>query len=196
MSGEFLQIEIEGNIEAVASLDEQLQFASAVALTETARDAQDASIRAILSFFTVRSTWYLPSSPFGVRFRPADKSKLEAEVRSGAPWLDLHETGGTKLPLGKYLAVPTRFARPNERDIIPSDRRPRNLQHAVVIRTRSGSLVLAQRTPAGLIPMYVLTPRARIRRESTVVDPVMDTFAKEFPVNFSRALEAAIRTAK
>jgi hypothetical protein len=193
MAADFLQIAVEGDLEAVASLDEQLQFACATALTQTAQDAQDASIQAILSFFTVRSAWYLPSSPLGVRFRPADKSGLEAEVTAGAPWLAMFEQGVTRFPAGQFIAVPTRYVRPNERDIIPSSLRPRNLRGAFVFRTRSGSLVLAVRTPEGVVPMYVLTPRARIRRESPVVDPVTNTVERNFPVNFSRALDEGLR---
>jgi hypothetical protein len=196
MAEELFQTEVSGDVKAVSSMDEQLLFASALALTKTGQAGQQASIDAILKFFTVRSTWYQPSSPFGVRFRPATKANLETDVESAAPWLQLHETGGIKTPRGRMLAIPTRFVRPDARALIPASRRPRNIRNPVVIRSRSGSLILAERQGERLIPLYVLTPRARIRRESVVIDPVTDTFNREFPANFSRSLEKALETAK
>ena len=215
-------VEVTGDIRGVLSLDRQLVYAAARALTQTAKQSQAASIEAIKSTFTTRGSWYLPSSRFGIRIDPATKQKLEAVVKTAADWLALHETGGDKTPLGKFIAIPTSNVRRSEGQIIPPELRPRNLDRAFVLTLKPGTSKATQRNRArGRTPfaaragpegtrilfqrygsgrgdiraMYILERRARIRKRSTVIEPTVRTVASRLGPNFAEALAEALRTA-
>jgi hypothetical protein len=186
-------------VEKLLSLDRQLNFAAARALTETAKQAQDSSLRAIQATFTTRNRWFLPSNRFGLRVRAARKDNLEATLGTAADWLALHETAGTKVPRGQFIAIPTSNVRRNKRQIIPRAQRPRNLKRSFLIKTKSGLTVLFQRKGRGrksdIVAMYVMEPRARIKKESTVTVVAEKVVARRFGPTFDKALREALATA-
>jgi hypothetical protein len=194
------KVEASGDIRAALSLDRQLVYAAALALTKTAKESQAASIEAIKRTFTTRGTWYLPSSKFGIRISPATKEKLEAAVITAADWLIPHETGEDKVAQdGGLLAVPIvgpGRPRPTWGSKVRSDLKPRALgRRGVVIETRRGPVLFA-RQDRRLVAFYGLERRARIRKRSTVVEPTIKTVDKYFGVNFAASLAEALRTAK
>lgn len=93
-------VEVSGDVRAVVTFDQQLTYAAARALTQTAKDSQTASVEAIRRTFTTRGAWYMPGNRFGVRITPATKARLEGAVRTAADWLIPHETGEDKVASG------------------------------------------------------------------------------------------------
>lgn len=194
------RVEASGDIKAALSLDKQLVYAAARAATKTAQDSQAASIDAIRQTFTTRGTWYQPSSRFGVRITPATVGHLEASVRTAADWLIPHETGEDKVAQGGgLLAVPIvgpGRPRPTFGSKVRADLKPRALGgRGVVLETRGGPVLFARQNKR-LVAMYGLERRAHIRKQSTVIEPTVQTVAKKFGDNYAAAISEALRTAK
>lgn len=194
------RVETSGDIAAALTLDRQLVFAAARALTKTAQDSQSASIAAIRQTFTTRGTWYLPSGRFGVRITPATRERLETAVRMAADWLIPHEAGEDKVAAGGgLLAIPMvgpGRPRPSQRAKVRRDLKPRALgQRGVVIETRRGPVLFA-RQDKRLVAFYGLERRARIRKRSTVIEPTIQTVARNFGGNLAEAIVEALRTAR
>ena len=179
----------------------QLPFAIAKGLTQTAKDAQAAVIGELPQKFTVRGNWSKPSNKFGIKVKAATKTKQVAEIGTNADWLALHETAGIKTPKGTNIAIPTSNVRRTKRQIIQRSQRPRNLRgkRDVVLQTRSGA-VLYQRKYKGkrskLVPLYNLERRAKIRKNSPVIEPTKRIVRLRFKGNFNKALDFAMKTAK
>jgi hypothetical protein len=193
-------VETSGDIAGVLTLDRQLVYAAARALTQTAKQSQANSIAAIRQTFTTRGTWYLPSGRFGIRITPATKERLEAALRTAADWLIPHETGEDKVAQGGgLLAVPIVGAgrpRPTFGSKVRADLKPRALGgRGVVIETRRGPVLFA-RQDRRLVAFYGLERRARIRKRSTVIEPTIQTVDKNFGRNYAEAIAEALRTAK
>jgi hypothetical protein len=194
------RVEASGDIAAALSLDRQLVYAAARALTKTAQDSQAASIVAIRRTFTTRGTWYLPSGRFGVRITPATRERLEAAVKTAADWLIPHETGEDKVARGGgMLAIPVvgpgrpRLSRGAK---VRANLKPRALGgRGVVLETRRGPVLFA-RQDRRLVAFYGLERRARIRKRSTVIGPTIQTVAGNFGDNLATAIAEALRTAK
>jgi hypothetical protein len=194
------KVEASGDIAAALSLDRQLVYAAARALTKTAQDSQTASIAAIRQTFTTRGTWYLPSGRFGIRITPATVARLEAAVRTAADWLIPHETGEDKVVQGGgLLAIPMvgpGRPRPTFGSKVQRDLKPRALGgRGVVIETRRGPVLFA-RQDRRLVAFYGLERRAKIRKHSTVIEPTIETVSKNFGDNFAAGLAEALKTAK
>jgi hypothetical protein len=192
--------EVSGDVRGLLTLDDQLVYAAARALTQTAKDSQAASIEAIRRTFTTRGTWYLPGSRFGVRITPATKGRLEAAVKTAADWLIPHETGEDKVASGGgLLAIPLAGRgrpRPSHGAKVRADLKPRALGgRGVVIETRRGPVLFA-RQDRRLVAFYGLERRAKIRRRSTVIEPTVQTVGQNFGDNLAEALAEALRTAK
>jgi hypothetical protein len=193
-------VETSGDLRGVLTFDSQLLYAAAVALTKTTKQSQSEVIDTIRRTFTTRGTWYLPSSRFGVRITPATKERLESSLKTGADWLIPHETGQDKVAQGGgLLAVPIvgpGRPRPTRASKVRADLKPSALgRRGVVLQTRGGP-VLFYRQDRRLVAFYGLERRARIRKRSTVIEPTVQTFGKQFGPNFAEAVAEALRTAK
>lgn len=100
-------VETSGDPRGVLTLDSQLVYAAAAALTRTTKQSQGEVVDTIRRTFTTRGSWYLPSSKFGVRITAATKARLESTLKTAADWLIPHETGEDKTARGGgLLAVP------------------------------------------------------------------------------------------
>lgn len=93
---------LTATLDALAT--DQLPYASAVAVTRTAWDAQKAIVAEMPSRFTLRRDWILK----GVMVIPATKNNLRAVVYDRDKFMVKQETGGVQVNLNgrKYLAVP------------------------------------------------------------------------------------------
>jgi hypothetical protein len=184
-----------------ARMARQLPFATAVALTKTAQEAQKETIDTLDDKFTIRTGWAKPSNKFGIKIKPAKKTNLVAVVGTDADWLEKFETGKDKLPRGRNLAIPTGNVRRTKRDLIQKSQRPNALRskRTFVLKTKSGN-VLFQRKFKGkrsqIIALYNLEKRARIRRNSPVYDPVKRIVVRNLGRNFTRALADALKNAR
>lgn len=193
-------VEVSGDVRGLLTLDDQLVYAAARALTQTAKDSQTASVEAIRRTFTTRGAWYMPGNRFGVRVTPATKERLEGAVRTAADWLIPHETGEDKVASGGgLLAVPLvgrGRPRPSRGAKVRADLKPRALGgRGVVIDTRRGPVLFA-RQDRRLVAFYGLERRARIRKRSTVIEPTVRTFDGNFGGRLAEAIAEALRTAK
>jgi hypothetical protein len=192
-------VETSGDVRGLLRLDDQLLYAAAVALTKTTKQSQAKVIDAIRRTFTTRGSWYLPGSRFGIRITPAAKERLESTLKTAADWLIPHETGEDKTAQGGgLLAIPLvgpGKPRPTWGSTVRADLKPRALgDKGVVLQTRNGP-VLFYRQDRRLVAFYGLERRARIRKRSTVIEPTVRTFGKQFGPNFATAVAEALRTA-
>lgn len=88
----------------------QVPFATARALTWTAKESQKAIADAMPRTFNVTKKWWLQKQPTGIKVKSAKKAELEAIVYSMAYFLKLQEEGGTKIPMkGRGILIPTQL---------------------------------------------------------------------------------------
>lgn len=188
---------------SAAEIAKQIDFGTAVGLTETAKQGQKAVQSALPGTFTIRGSWWQQSNKFGIKIKPAKKTDLSSEVRTQADWLEMHEKGGTKTARGGSLAIPTENVRRNKRQIIPRAQRPRALKNTFVLNTPKGR-VLFQRfkrkvgtyngKPTRIKALYALEPRARIRRQSTFHDPIEKVVRRDRGDNIRKGIARAFAT--
>lgn len=175
-----------------------LNFGTARGLTKTAGEAQQASIGAIKGTFTVRSPWYEPRTPVGIKREIATPANLKARVHTSARFLQLHETGGDKIPYKNYLAIPTANARKTKQSKIPPRLMPKNLRNAFVIVTKGGVRLLCVRKSTGkkasrgVIPMYVLVKKSRIKEQSVFYKPIEKVVLRRLSQNVADSVAAAL----
>lgn len=184
-----------------AAINKQLDFGTAVGLTKTAQQGQQAVLGALRGTFTLRGSWFNPSNKFGIRVKPAKKNDLVAAVQTNADWLITHEEGTDKRPTrGQNIAVPTDQVRRNKRLIIPRGQRPRGLNtKAFVLQTKHGP-VLAQRITRGprkgIVVLYGLERSVHIKKQSTFREPIQKVVDRRLGENIAKGIEFALRTAK
>jgi hypothetical protein len=196
----FASVKVTKNFTS-AQMAKQLPFAIASALTKTAGQARRGVIRELPGKFTIRTDWARPTNKFGIKIKPATKQKPVAEVGTDADWLEKFETGKDKLPRGQHLAIPTVNVRRTKRSIIQRSQRPNALRgkRTFILNTKSGR-VLFQRKFKGkrsnIVALYNLERRARIRKNSPVIEPVKRIVARNLGRNFTEALANALKTAR
>jgi hypothetical protein len=100
---------------------------------------------------------------------------------------------------GGLLAVPLvgrGRPRPSRGAKVRADLKPRALAgRGAVIDTRRGPVLFA-RQDRRLVAFYGLERRARIRKRSTVIEPTVRTFDRNFGGRLAEAIAEALRTAK
>lgn len=175
-----------------------INFGTAVALTKTAKEGQAAVLGSLKGTFTLRGRWFEPGNKFGIKIKPARPTDLSAEVRTMADWLLPHEEGKDRLPQGSSLAVPTDQVRRNKRLIISRGQRPKGLgSKAFVLQTKRGP-VLAQRISRGkrkgLIVLYGLEKRVRIKKQETFYPPIRKVVERRLGLNIQREVAKALAT--
>lgn len=184
-----------------SSIQKNIRFGVAVGLTKTAKDGQTAVLDSLKSTFELRGSWFNPGNKFGIKIKGANKTNMEAQVRTLADWLVLHETGGVKRPRGENLAIPTENVRRNKRLIIPRGQRPAALRNkrTFVLHTKRGK-VLFQRKYKGkrsqIVALYNLEPRARIRKESTFFAPIRNVVNRSLMRNITAEVKKALASAR
>ena len=177
----------------------QSDFGTAVGLTKTAKQAQDAVVSSLRSTFTLRGNWFEQRNKFGIKITPARKDKLQAEVKTAADWLEAHEEGTDKTGQGR-LAIPTDQVRRNKRMIIPRGQRPKGLaSKAFILETKKGP-VLAQRLMKGkrkgLIILYGLEKTVKIKKRSTFHEPIKKVVKSNLKDNIRTGIAMAFATAR
>lgn len=184
---------------SAAEIFKQITFGTAVGLTNTAKDAQKASVDAIKSTFTTRGTWFQQNMKHGIKITPATKANLQAAVHTLADWLEIHEKGGTKTPRGRNLTVPSFAIRPRgSRKIIRAAQRARALLasgKAFILDTPKGEVIARQRGRGGRLEvLYGLEPQVKIRRQSTFFDPIDRTVKRRLHPNIEAGIKRAFAT--
>jgi hypothetical protein len=198
-------------VRALERAEKEIQFATAKALTKSAQDVQAAVIDKLPEQFTLRTGWYKPNTPYGFKIRMATKQDLEAVVYTKAPWMLLHEEGGTKRSAqGKRLAIPFNYrqgsvpgvafgVRRTKRDLVANSQKPRNLKKAFVMQGQHGDL-LATYTGRGknrvLQILYALEQQAKIKKRLGFEETARKVLREAWRKNFDDALDYALRTSR
>lgn len=191
-----LRLEVKVDFSKLVTGFKQVPFATALALTRTAQDAQFEVRRQLPSRFIIRNSWISQ----GIRITPATKSTLESAVYSKDDFMVRQETGGTKTPIsGSSIAVPE-AVRTNKRGIVTAANRPRALLNKprTFIATIGGVRGIWQRTTKKRKPLrllFALVPSVRVSArfgfEKTVRAIVESRFARQFQLAFLQALRTA-----
>lgn len=182
-------------------VDEQMPFATALALTGAAFDARSALQRELPRHFTIRAPWVAR----GIRVEKATKRALRAAVGSVDPFMSTQATGGRKVagPAG-IQAIPV-AARPT-----PEARTPRSMWPAAMLRRKrlglfvreapsgvGAEIVKPEEKPGdGLEVVYRLVPRVWVPERWPLRETVRRVAAAVFPRHMERAFEKALKTAR
>lgn len=175
----------------------QLPFATAGALTSTAFDAQRAVKRNLSRKFNLTNKFTISS----VRVKKADKRTLTAKVffmPIAARYMQRHETGGTKTPRGRSIAVPAGVKK-SARGKISKANRPRQILNkpGVFKATIGGQRGIYRRKRGKPLEMlYALEPRVRIRARLDFGKTVAGVVNSRFPRNMRASFARALRTAR
>ncbi len=180
----------------------QLPFATALALTNSARFAQREIRQALPHRFEIRS----PFIERGVRIETASKANLEAAVlwrapggpdrRGFAKYLARQETGGITQPTGRYTALPRRVKR-GATGLIGKANRPAALlkRRNVFVQDDGKNAAIYQRVGKKAPPrlLYYLTEkparyRPRWEFRETAVAAVRRVWRREFGKAFAKAI--------
>lgn len=206
-----IRAHIEGAQETVAYYRDlagnQLPFILALALTRTGQDCQGAVRARQEQVFILRHKAFIQA---GVRIEPATKAKPQVVVKDIDLFMGLQEEGGTKVPYGKFLAVPLKGARPTARSlvsILPKDVMARggfirgNIMYMVTFK-RQRAKRLAQSLgrnfmqgaewDRGILPMYALVPKADVKARYGFVLTVTRKAQEVFPQRFGEAFQKTI----
>lgn len=196
--------------------ENQIPFATAKMLTKTAQAGQRVVQTTVLpKKFTLRSPAWMKQ---GIRITPATKKSLQSAVEDIHAFMDLQETGGTKIPYGNAIAIPiTGGARPSARALIPAGNMPSKVMAngGFILQLANGmGLMCARFLKAGrrkrdkftgqlasakwsrpITPMYLLVPRATVKARYGFVESVVETVESSWKGNFNEAFLQAVRTA-
>lgn len=211
--------------QALRGVEKQIRFASAVALTHTAKDAQAEVRKQFPQRFTQRTGWV----PKGIQISAANKSNLKSSVRVMDHFMALQESGGIKKPqLGKVLGVPV-GARPTPKSITRPSRFPgallkkkgyfiapitkrsltarsggtkntaRRLYNKSITTQDLGRMALWRRRGKKRLPIdliYIFKESVTIKPRFRFKETVRDVALERFPKRFLDALQKALETAR
>jgi hypothetical protein len=180
----------------------QAPFATARALTWTAKAAQEDLQDSLPGTFTIRNGW----TAKGIRIKPASKAAPVAAVGTKDEYLARQVTGGQKTSRsGRSVAVPVR-ARRNKRATTPRSRWP----GAMIARKRSRMLIQPSANGRSLLLFsvrgregheklrleYVLTRTVKVESAWNLQRIAFKAFRREWPAMAARSWEQALQTAK
>lgn len=190
-----ITVDVKTNLKPLSTVFKQFPFATALALTRTAQDVQVEERRDLPRKFTLRNNWVSQ----GIRIKAATKSDLQAVVYQRDDFMALQETGGTKSPHGRSIAIP-KAVRTNKRGIVPTGRYPRPLldKPGVFLATIGTIRGIWERTSRKRVPLRLLYTlknsvpiRPRFNFIPTARRVVLQRFARQFQLAFDRAIKTA-----
>jgi len=204
-------IPIEKTLEMMGKFGKQIPFAESKAINNTSLKVQAFEVKNIKTNFTTRSKWYLPRRRFGVNVKFANKRNLIGRIFSLAPWLQQHESGGTKTRKKKTpkqskskLLMPIREIRKDKTRLIPKKFSPAKLladptkKRVFFIDTPGGGLLLQRKGKGKKSKTKVLffaETKAKIKPTLHFVKTGSKIINKIYKKEFGRALGFAIKTA-
>lgn len=172
----------------------QVPFATAKALTDTAKEAQLALTSAIATVFD-RPT---PFTQRAIGITIARKTTLTARIfikDIQAQYLGLEVTGGTRRPKARALVIPSKQLPLNQYGNIPQGKIKALLARADTFSgTVRGVPGIWQRTRTGLKLLVLWEPTAKYRKRFPFYEIVQRVIRQRIDANFKSALAFAIRT--
>jgi len=215
-----MQISVKSNISAFAKAMDafgknQMPFATAVALNDTAKDVRGKIINDTWpSDITQRNKNFMKAALTPISKRNgevfATKRNLRAIVgttrtKMQRDYLQRLTEGGTKTPRGRHLAIPSKdnnVTRLGGGAIKKADR-PRQLlnRKGVFIQklVRSGDMAIMRRVGKDRYPLqmlYILEPSGQIKKQFDFYEDANATARRAFGKNFAKAFARAKKTAK
>lgn len=195
-----MRLNVTSNADQVARslkrAQRQIPFATARALTETAKDGRKAEQRRLERVLD-RPT---PFTKRGVAIRSASKRQLRArifykDVQAG--YLEILEKGGTRTPEGRALLVPV-GARVNKYGNLSRNQVARLLARPNVFSGQVGRAAgIFQVMRSGRVKLLVAyESRARYRPQLGFRRAAEKRARRAFPVKFRAAFREALRTAR
>lgn len=182
--------------------DQQLPFATALALTRVAKAARDRLRSELPRYFKIRN----PNVTLAVQYKAASKRdhppKSIVHTQPWAGFLTLHVTGGVKRAEGSgRIAVPTRIVVRTTRGTVKREVRPRPLRSSEGLEQQAleqrGRIVVhgVKAAPPGLSFFYTLVRGARIAKRWPFAETVTEVVRERLEPEFRQALDQAIQTA-
>lgn len=178
---------------------DQLPFATAAALTDTAKAAAAHVRDGLTEHFTVRNLGFRNA----VQYQAADKRARPIMAKVGtaewAEFLTLHALGGVKRARGGHrVAVPTTAVKRTASGRIPKRLKPRTLRESK--RLARGVLerrgLIALEIGKKLRVFFTLVDAARIRKRWPLGEEVSETVGARLGEFFAKRLAQATATAK
>lgn len=176
---------------------DQLPFATAAALTDTARAARAHVQDGLSEHFKLRNQGlrnaiaYLPANK---RDRPI---AAYVGVRPWASFLVLQALGGRKVPRkGHRIAVPTEAVRRTSSGRVRKADQPSKLRDQEELIVPMLGKTIALRRRSGVVTYYVLVRSARIEPRWPFEREVRETVEARLGEFFGRRLDEALRTAR
>ena len=179
---------------AMRGFERQIPFATALALTRTAQDAQSEVRGQLPSRFRLRNGWTMRN----IRITSAQKASLEATI-TAPDYMAKQETGETEHARKRYLAAPGPAI--GDARVAPARLRPRALlsQPRTFVLDTAGGAVIAQRKGRKRKPLRLLwwlTPTQRNSERFEFGDTAAQVVERRFAIRFEEAFARAVATAK
>lgn len=175
----------------------QIPFATAVALTKTARDANLAVRPTLAKRFTLRRKG-LEKGWRSTRANKKDWPRIEAGVGSKEGFWKLHEYGGTKKPENaSKMVIPTRATKRGKTGKITPANRPTALLQkgkAIVTPTAILKTKAKKRDPRRIL--FLRRKSVRVKKRLGARKTILVETRRVYPGHFERELAAAIQTAR
>lgn len=176
---------------------DQLPFATAAALTDTARAARAHVQDGLAEHFKLRNQGLRNA----IAFEAADKRDRPivalVGVRPWASFLVLQALGGRKVPHGGHrLAIPTDAVKRTGTGRVRKRDQPRTLRSGKDLIVPMLGQRIAVRRRAGVVVFYTLARSARIPARWPFEREVRDTVEARLGEFWTRRMEQAIRTAR
>jgi hypothetical protein len=222
-----IKVDIAGALAGLRTIrEDQIPFATAHALTLTAKYAADQVKAKLPAQFRLRNTW----TERGIGILMATKTNLTAWVTFERWYMYWQEAGGVRVGRRQYIAVPLD---PKLRQNVPANMRPKVLlaqtnltamygksqirNYAIAasynkgfilkangklyIATRMGKTTAKKRRLLGqhdpdLHILYVLVPRVNMPKRLHMEETVRQAVRDTFNQNFARSMQDAISTAR
>jgi hypothetical protein len=170
----------------------QIPFATARALTVTARDAQSDLRTEMPKRFTLRTSRVNK----GIRITPATKGNLTAVVGSIDWFMRDQEVGGTRKASGHRIAVP-KGVRRTKRDLVSKALRPtpvRDKPRVFVVKAAAGAGIMQREGPDRypITALYWLKKSVSIKPRFGFKGQVEATVRERFESNFMISLSQVI----
>lgn len=191
----------------VTGIQRQVQFATAQALNDTARDVQQFTTQKRLpQVFTLRAKgapWWRPGTKFGFNIAYATKQRQFAVIGSRADWLQQQEFGGLRrTPSGHRMPIPTEQWKP-KKAIMQRNKKPGRILKRGGAGLVAKPFVIGQaiyaRTSAERGPLqrlFTLKNATRIRAVLQYQPRAMEEARRVYRRHYDQRLTYAILTAK
>lgn len=175
---------------------DQLPFALAAALTDTAREARDLARERLGRHFKLRNRALVQA----IHYLPASKRDKQPAaavvVRPWAEFLAEHAIGAHRVPRRRAIAIPTRIVRRTASGRVPSSLKPRALGQRKGFDPREfeeKARVVVHR-PGKLGIYYLLRHGVRIKATWPIVAEVHELVRARFAINFQKRAHQALAT--